>query len=117
MDAQETRRLLELAARAAGYEVCEPFRNVEFRVSIPPSHKESFPWAPHEDDGDSFRLAVALEIDVLHRVVGGKRVEAIAPGGWLKIEYCTKETRAAATRLAVLRAAADVGEQMENTQS
>lgn len=95
MDAQETRRLLELAAKAVGYDVSRRLL-----------------WRPHEDDGDSRRLEVALEIDILHRVVGGERVEAIAPGVPPIIEYCTEETRAEATRLAILRAAAAVGERM-----
>lgn len=69
-------------------------------------------WQPFDDDGDALRLACDLSIDILHRVVGGQRVEAIAPGMPPIIEYCTEDTRAAATRLAVLRAAAAVGERM-----
>lgn len=95
MDAQETRKLLELAAKAAGYDASKRLL-----------------WRPHEDDGDAMRLACDLSIDILHRFVGGQRVEAIAPGVQPVIEHCTKETRAAAARLAVLRAAAAVGERM-----
>lgn len=114
MDAQETRRLLKLAARAAGIDVTRCLQYEDGAFDWP---GKAGRWNPRTNDGDSRRLEVALEIDILHRVVGGERVEAIAPGVPPIIEYCTKETRAAATRLAVLRAAATVGEQMENRQS
>ena len=37
-------------------------------------------WNAFEDDGDALRLSTALEMDILHRVVGGERVEIVAPG-------------------------------------
>lgn len=109
MDAQETRKLLELAAKAASMTInkCGPSSDGRRSWMADGSY-----WQPFDDDGDALRLACALSIDILHRVVGGERVEAIAPGVQPVIEHCTKETRAAATRLAVLRAAATVGERM-----
>lgn len=54
--------LLERAARAAGYEPC--------RMSDDESALLLFgvqePWNPLEDDGDAFRLAAALELNVFH---------------------------------------------------
>lgn len=116
MDRQEPRRLLELAARAAGYDVAWSEQWNCFSIAVVPKPEPQFserlPWRPNAENSDAFRLACDLSIDILHRFVGGQRVEAIAPGMHPVIEYCTKETRAAATRLAVLRAAAAVGERM-----
>lgn len=116
MDAQETRRLLELAAKAAGYDVAWSERWNCFSIAVVPRPEPPFSerllWRPNAENSDAFRLACDLSIDILHRVVGGQRVEVIAPGVPPIIEHCTKETRAAATRLAILRAAAAVGERM-----
>lgn len=65
-------------------------------------------WDPLNHDGDALRLAVALEIDVLHRRVGGPRVECVAPGVGAICEPCG-ESRMAATRRAIVRAAAEIG--------
>ena len=69
-------------------------------------------WNPLTNDGDALRLAVKLHIDVLHRFVGGQRVEALAPGGPLQVEQCDQKTRQAATRRAIVRATAEIGKAM-----
>ena len=63
-----------------------------------------------DKDRDSRVVQCAWEIDVLFRRVGGMRVEAIGPGIPSIVEYCTDDTRTAATRVAVLRAAAKLYE-------
>lgn len=99
MDAQELSRLLELAAKAVGYGV--------YRRLL---------WRPHEDDGDSRRLEVALRLGIDHNYPADENlwVSACPQGMFLcAIEYFEDESqRAAAARLAVLRAAAAVGESM-----
>jgi hypothetical protein len=64
-------------------------------------------WNPLADDGDAMRLAARLELDVLHRVVGGKRVEVLAAGGPLIQEFYEGEPYSA-TRRAIVRSAAEV---------
>lgn len=98
----DDKRLLEMAAKAAGWLVYEDACG----------NRGSW-WRPLDDDGDALRLACALEIDVSFRVVGGSRVEALAPGGPRIIErYTQASERASATRLAIVRAAAAIGEKM-----
>ena len=105
MDAQEQRRLLELAARAAGYKYVIDY--IGARI-IAHGHWEW--WNPLTDDGDALRLAVKLglwlHIGKYHTAIEGTRIEESAHGD----PY-------AATCRAIVRAAAAVGEQMENNQS
>ena len=101
------KKLLELAAKAAGingrwderyncfYDLSQGFQN---------------PWNPLTDDGDALRLAVKLKIDIKHYddyVVGW------FDGGYMgtgKIMY--ESNPYAATRRAIVRAAADIGKAM-----
>ena len=57
---------------------------------------------------DTFELSVALELDIMHRVVGGTRVEVLPPGGPLTQEFYAQD-RLHATARAVVRAAAEIG--------
>lgn len=104
------RELLELAAKACGYDTSHPW-NAERLALYPPVaalciNGLSTGWNPLTDNGDALRLSSLLGIDVLYRVVGGQRVEALAPGVGPKVEYCFEGSRAAATRRAIVRAAA-----------
>ena len=105
MDATEIRRLTELAARAAGIPIT---RTPAWAHYSEPEDD----WNPAHDDGDSFGLMCDLGIDV---VFGLTRpcVKAVVLGAPRIEEDFTPETRRAAARLAVLRAAAALGEQME----
>lgn len=51
------RELLELAAKAAGYEVDEDCDRVDIRENWGAPVR----WRPLEDDGDAFRLAVRIQ--------------------------------------------------------
>jgi len=87
------RELLELAAKAAG-------------VAIDPIDAVHEPdgwtcWNPLNDDGDALRLAVKLNLLVLHDV-------HIAP-----VNIWEGEDPHAATRRAIVRAAAEIGRGME----
>jgi len=81
------RELLELAAKAAGI----PW------VEGGPSRMGWAGWNPLTDDGDALRLAVKLNIDA------GK------PGMRLSVDWREGEDPYAATRRAIVRAAAAIG--------
>lgn len=54
--------LLELAAKAAGYDVFEWTLDGDLKIKLP-SGKE-FLWNPLQDDGDALRLAVLLQLTI-----------------------------------------------------
>lgn len=68
----------------------------------------NYAWNPLFDDGDALRLASALEIDVLYRVVGGERVLAVGPANGTITEFY-RGNRVEMTRRAIVRAAAEMG--------
>ena len=101
------RQLLELAARAAGYKVT-PHANHQLSPKLVFAMNGKN-WNPLTDDGDALRLAVTLQLQLdlrhdLHEVhVYG------APSG--RIQEGSKYPDAA-TRRAIVRAAAEIGEKM-----
>lgn len=105
----DDRTMLEMAARAAGYVVVR--ESDDGNALLLEGVQES--WNPLTDDGDALRLSAKLAIDIMHRFVGGQRVEALAPGGRVIVEYCDAETRQSATRTAIVRAAAAIGQEMK----
>ena len=97
------RDLLERAARAAGYEIDEWH---DGRLSVIDGGAV-IPFEPLTDDGDALRLAVKLRLDIDH----GNDV--VVAGGMTEERYgteppfaYTQEEREAATRRAIVRAAA-----------
>ncbi len=90
------RELLELAAKAAGeWSRLEPLEHLLDR------------WNPLTDDGDALRLAVKLGIGVEW---GPGTVDVSWGGAPTKFLYEDSETdRYAATRRAIVRAAAEIG--------
>jgi hypothetical protein len=104
------KELLELAAKAAGYDVVrsrldDPM-NHDFLVnkSHRNEHQASGPWNPLTDDGDAQRLAVKLELNVLN---------GVAQDGEGRIIVDQSEDPYAATRRAITRAAAEIGRAMK----
>lgn len=100
------RELLELAAKAAGiewiYEECDIFY-----LANPLR-----PWNPLTDDGDALRLAVKLRIHVRHFP---NDVEAQVERGYWR-GYWREDNGDepyAATRRAIVRAAAEIGKGMK----
>lgn len=88
------RELLELAARVAGVEynfICPTGANVGDFTTL----SDRF-WNPLTDDGDALRLAVKLGIDIAKA----------------QVDYWDKDSTDpyAATRRAIARAAAEIGE-------
>lgn len=102
------RELLELAAKAAGIQIgcrgCGKFGCIG-----------ECEWNPLTDDGDALRLAVKLKITLFQT---SKSVIAEPDADFdykliSKKEYCDGETRCAATRSAIVRAAAEIGREMK----
>ena len=107
------RELLELSAKAAGY-------------NLLPNVKEGYPlwvidqgeWNPLTDDGDALRLAVKLRISVLLAETHPHNPEcgyATALDSGVIWSYTTDHNKDpyAATRRAIVRAAAEIGKEMK----
>jgi len=112
------RELLELAAKAAGYQFSTSMRSLS-QPPVPVILAESGRWKqwdPLHDDGDALRLAVKLrmEIDHNHPADQGLWVSVRAWRGRTGAveEFDDESLRAAATRRAITMAAAEVGRQM-----
>lgn len=105
MTTKTDRELLELAARAAGYRATpDPYGRTFMKT------EDSDFWNPLTNDGDALRLAVKLNLDVelLNDCVyaNGLEVQNYQLFEWHKDDKC------AATRRAIVRAAAAIGESM-----
>jgi hypothetical protein len=98
------RELLELAAKAAGIEAA--WSDGEGLVCRNDAGYRFF-WNPLTDDGDAFRLACKLNMRLdLYTGVGAQS----GPHPWAyQADYADK---AAATRRAIVRAAAEIGRSM-----
>lgn len=103
------RELLELAAKAAGYTLEEHFD----------VHGNYWPWCvelddywcPLTDDGDALRLAVKLGIDIRPSMSGQTKFSYAWKDGSSYAEVSTDSC--AATRRAIVRAAAEIGRNMK----
>ena len=98
------RELLELAAKAAGIEF-----HIDNLDACPKLVINGRVWNPLTDDGDALRLAVKLEINILPSM---EECSARNPGysAWNN-ELATTDPYAA-TRRAIVRAAAEIGRNM-----
>ena len=98
------RELLEFAAKAAGYVLQETEDGYECNFD------DSRIWNPITDDGDALRLAVKLRIDVDFYLAD---VQAKHDQTDPVFELFSEHTDPlAATRRAIVRAAAEIGRQM-----
>ena len=106
------RELLELAAKAAGI---EGVISVDHKFIWTKNATER--WNPLQDDGDALGLAVKLRIDVQFcKNMGGEFVEVMAhPVGRGDCMGMAEigEDDLAATRRAIVRAAAEIGKGMQ----
>ncbi len=94
--------LMKLAAKAAGLKVSEHLPSRSLWVDGPRT------WNPIEDDGDALRLAMKLRI----RIAGsGQRVVAFY--GLREFWADEEDEQFAATRRAIVRAAAEIGRAMK----
>lgn len=110
------KELLDLAAKAAGYEVhgyysCtdEQGRTSEFALDI--GETATVLWNPLTDDGDALRLAVNLEIEVSTHS-GEASVFFFDSTGPHALGEKINSDAYAATRRAIVRAAAEIGKGM-----
>lgn len=104
----EDRELLELAAKAAGYTLGN---HSQFGWKRTLGGCE---WNPLENDGDALRLAVKLDMCIgiaPHQVALDKTSLALVPGGD-EVSIKHNGDPYAATRRAIVRAAAAIGKDM-----
>ena len=118
------REMLELAARAAGL---KEFTEINGRFAVRTRFtgmQDWSPWNPLTDDGDALRLAVKLGLHVMqYPIYDEPKHSAIAKkSARLLDDTCVDmcvgievygSDPYAATRLAITRAAAEIGRQME----
>lgn len=108
----EDHELLKLAAKAAkyDYEIRKEANPYSMRFEHNFYLRNKIYWNPLEDDGDALRLAVKLELDI-----GINRPNAVCidldRDNWI-VEYKNSDPYAA-TRRAIVRAAAEIGKGME----
>lgn len=107
------RELLELAAKAAGLELDEE-GTAEADGAFAMLKNGSL-WTPRDDDGDSRRLEVDLNIEVRFHLAGsipGVTATVVADSRLPVPREPWGSDKRDATRLAVLRAAAEIGRAM-----
>jgi hypothetical protein len=106
--------LLELAAKAAGYARID-FLSFEFdnRANVYDERDRHDNWNPLIDDGDAFKLAVKLNMSV--SVDGEKNVVWVInrDKGRTGLTDFLGTDPCAATRRAIVRAAAEIGKEMK----
>ena len=95
------RELLELAAKAAGIEVNDDMRELW-------QFKGSSAWNPLTDDGDALRLAVKLGLMIDYAT----KTEVGVGNGFGDFYEKSGTDPYAATRRAIVRAAAEIGRSM-----
>lgn len=103
---QSDRELLELAAKAAGYAVEWDDHYKQFRISSRHSTGRTF-WEPLADDGDALRLAVKLGMSGV--ISNTQEWTEIYPTLTSAIREVHEDDPYAATRRAIVRAAAEIG--------
>lgn len=109
---QADRELLELAAKAAGIEYRHEsgYRVTGMGVTGMPLLER---WNPLYDDGDALRLAVKLQLQVTPGTYNKDQFSAFHAGRGEANEYWNPgQDEYAATRRAIVRAAAAIGEKM-----
>lgn len=112
------RELLEKAAKAAGIEVIrsrldDPLRrDMLARNSDRNAHQESGSWNPLTDDGDALRLANKLWLQVRH--VHGQAHVGKPDEFWCTEPWFPDGDQNAATRRAIVRAAAAMADEKEH---
>lgn len=90
------RELLELAAKAAGLDYIKDCVWIENGFYSPLNRHERIAWNPLKDDGDAFRLAARLGIDVT----------------WNRTNRSTGDEELRVARRAIVKAAAKIGSRM-----
>lgn len=129
MSKESDRELLELAAKAAGYEIEGPSEKMvvfpghfEGGFSIKNARGGSSLWNPLTDDGDALRLVVKLRLEIDHNHPADQQgyvcAERRGCEGCFAPVSCVEDVdgeayRFDATRRAIVRAAAVIGRAMQ----
>jgi hypothetical protein len=103
----DDRKLLELAAKAAGIEIDSWSTYGPYIDGL-----ERLWWNPLTDDGDALRLAVKLSMNIIIMQNIGASARADQTPSWVDENADPKEDLYAATRIAIVRAAAAIGEKI-----
>lgn len=107
------RELLELAAKAAGIEgeYKELFGGIDYQPNAPIDNDWEV-WNPLTDDGDALRLAVKLKIEIgFSEDTNGEEMAVAQYGKWAWRGVSMEQDPYAATRRAIVRAAAEIGKE------
>ena len=108
MSVETDRELLELAAKAACIRVLKAPANAAHHDSLYCwINNTRKPWAPLRDDGDALRLAVKLQMNIWIGD-GGSEADVDTPKLMPSVLEKSNDTYAA-TRRAIVRAAAEIG--------
>lgn len=102
------REMLELAAKAAGYELVFPENSADRNFHFGPDGKFNI-WNPLTDDGDALRLAACLDMMLTFSLAGF--AQACSHDGMFDVDY--SDDRCAAMRRAIVSAAAQIGKEMK----
>lgn len=108
------RELLENAAKAAGIDVVrsrlhDPLqRDLLIANSVRNPEQKNCGWNPLTDDGDALRLAVKLRFEIDIDYIG----TAVRTPKGQKVIVTDEPDATAATRRAIVRAAAEIGKSM-----
>lgn len=113
------RELLELAAKAAGYEITDLLDDYRRpAICVDGEWRWLQHWNPLEDDGDAMRLANRLGLSITHTTCEDDA--PIVRVGYDGIQDYTQLPAFpdcnAATRRAITRAAAEIGRRMSDNQ-
>ena len=109
--------MLTLAAKAVGITIVrsrldDPLqRDMLVQNSARNPNQPTGPWNPREDDGDALRLAVKLELEI--RVFNGRAHAGKQNNFWCTEHWFPDGDVNAATRRAIVRAAAEIGKQIK----
>lgn len=101
------RELLELAAKAAGLNYSH-----EYGLCFDDEYEQGYEWNPLHDDGDALRLAVVCRIKWERHIIQ-PYIAAWASGVFGRFEEPEGTDPFAATRRAIVRAAAEIGKEMK----
>ena len=107
----DNKELLELAALAAGYNIgFFSARNQSGFICGFTHAKDSGDWNPLDNDGDALRLAVKLELSI--DFAKWRNTVYYGVDNFVQEDWHNKDPYAA-TRLAIVRAAAEIGKSMK----
>lgn len=110
------KELLELAAKAAGIKHHGKFSGVDGGLYVEDEYVDevyTITWYPITDDGDALRLAVKLHIDIRHFMYEQGLMDCLVDRIGKGFSEVIEDDPYAATRRAIVRAAAEIGKEIK----